>query len=138
MNRTEVAQLLKKIKGKYPGFQIPTDFQILQSMVDEWLEDLANTPIEVATENLRRHSDSAAQWPPSIGQLKQPLKTEEDLYHDSMKRSAQEFFAEKDEWVKKSVGPPEHIKAMMRLPIEKRLEAIQAYARRNDGREAQC
>lgn len=137
MNRTEVTQLLKKIKGKYPGFQIPTDFQVLQSMVDEWLEDLEHTPFVVAAENLRRHSDSAAQWPPSIGQLKQPLKTEEDLYHESMKRSAQEYLAQKDEWIKTSVGPPDHIKAMMSLPIEERLEAIKAYAGRNE-RESEC
>ncbi|MGO4498837.1 replicative helicase loader/inhibitor [Paenibacillus sp. 2RAB27] len=132
MNRAEVTQLLKKIKGKYPGFQIPNDLPSLQAMVDEWLEDLESTPFEVAAENLRRHSDSAEQWPPSIGKLKQPLKTEEELYHESMKRSAQEFLAQKDEWIKNSVGPPDHIKALMSLPYEQRLGAIQAYAARNE------
>lgn len=132
MNRAEVSQLLKKIKGKYPGFQIPNDLQSLQTMVDEWLEDLENTPFEVATENLRRHSDSAEQWPPSIGRLKQPLQTEEEMYHESMKRSAQEFFEKRDEWLKTSVGPPDHIRAMMSLPYEQRLEAIRAYAARNE------
>jgi hypothetical protein len=132
VNRTEVTQLLKKIKGKYPGFQIPTDFQVLQSMVDEWLEDLENTTFEVAAENLRRHSDNAEQWPPSLGKLKQPLKTDEELYHESMKRSAQEYLAQKDEWMKTSVGPPDHIKAMMSLPHEERLEALKAYAGRNE------
>ncbi|UKS27182.1 replicative helicase loader/inhibitor [Paenibacillus sp. HWE-109] len=137
MNRAEVIQLFKKIKGKYPSFQMPSEILTLKYMVDEWLEDLEHTPFEVATENLRRHSDSAAQWPPSIGQLKQPLKTDEDLYHESMKRSAQEYLAQKDEWIKNSVGPPDHIKAMMRLPLEERLEAIKAYAGRNE-RESEC
>lgn len=132
MNRAEVTQLLKKIKGKYPGFQIPNDLQSLQTMVDEWLEDLESTPFELAAENLRRHSDSAEQWPPSIGKLKQPLKTEEELYHESMKRSAQEFLEKRDEWLKNSVGPPDHIRAMMSLPYEQRLEAIRAYAARNE------
>lgn len=132
MNRAEVTQLLKKIKGKYPGFQIPNDLPSLQTMVDEWLEDLESTPFEVAAENLRRHSDSAEQWPPSIGKLKQPLKTEEELYHESMKRSAQEFLAKRDEWARTSVGPPDHIRAMMNLPYEQRLEAIRAYAARNE------
>ncbi|CAH1202948.1 hypothetical protein PAECIP111891_02158 [Paenibacillus allorhizoplanae] len=132
MNRAEVTQLLKKIKGKYPGFQIPNDLPSLQTMVDEWLEDLESTPFEVAAENLRRHSDSAEQWPPSIGKLKQPLKTEEELYHESMKRSAQEFLSKRDEWLKTSVGLPDHIKSIMSLPYEQRLEAIRTYAAANE------
>jgi hypothetical protein len=79
VNRAEVSQLLKKIKGKYPGFQTPNDLPLLQNMVDEWLEDLESTPFEVAAENLRRHSDRAEQWQPSIGKLKQPLQTDDEL-----------------------------------------------------------
>jgi hypothetical protein len=133
VNKAEVTELLKKISRKYLTFRLPKDdFEEMRAMVNEWHDDLQDTPFEVATENLRRYSDSAEQWPPSIGKLKQPLKTEEDLYHESMKRSAQEYLAQKDEWIKNSVGPPDHIKAMMSLPIEERLEAIKAYAGRNE------
>lgn len=137
MNRSEVIKLLRKIKYKYPSFQMPNELEASQAFVGEWLEDLEDTPFDVAAENLRRHSNSASQWPPSIGQLKQPLQTDEDLYHESMKRSAQEFLAQKDEWSRNSVAPPDHIKAMMKLPHEERLEAIKAYADRNQ-RESQC
>ncbi|WP_171628965.1 replicative helicase loader/inhibitor [Paenibacillus plantarum] len=138
MNKAEVTELLKKISRKYLTFRLPKDdFDELRAMVDEWHDDLHDTPFEVAVENLRRHSNNAEQWPPSIGKLKLSLKTEEDLYHESMKRSAQEYLAQKDEWVRTSVGPPEHIKAMMSLPHEERLEAIKAYAERNV-RESGC
>jgi hypothetical protein len=135
VNKAEVTDLLKKIKRKYPTFRLPLDDLVeLRATVDEWHEDLENTPFDVAVRNLQKHSDSGEDWPPSIGKLKRPLQTESDVYHDFMKESAKSFIAEQESW--KSTPPPEHIRNMMRLPEPERSEALREYARANRDRNA--
>lgn len=130
MDKAEVSQLLKKIKRRYPTFQLPADLAELRAMIDEWREDLQSTPIEVAVENLRRHSDSGEDWPPSIGKLKRPLQTEADLYHDRMRDSAKEHMSNLDEFERTADPPPDEIRAIFRLPDEERTEALREYVKR--------
>lgn len=133
MNKAEVTELLKKIKRKYPVFRLPVDdFDEMRALVDDWLEDLQDTPFEVSTENLRRHSDSGEDWPPSIGKLKRSLQTEADVYHDYMRESARSFIAESSSWT--ASPPPDDIKAIFMLPEPERSEALREYARVNRDR----
>ena len=56
MNKSEITQLFKKIKIRYPSFSIPTDVESAREMVEEWLIDLQHVSLDTAVRNLRDYA----------------------------------------------------------------------------------
>lgn len=84
MNKSEVTQLFKKIKIRYPAFMLPTDTDSAREMVEEWLSDLQDVTLETALLNLRefaKHPDH--KFPPHPGIL--AVTKDNDRYSELMK-----------------------------------------------------
>ena len=108
-------------------------------MINDLHGDLADTSLETATENLRRHVLSGNRFAPSIAELIRPLdpeKTEQDIFHENMRQSAQEYFSMVDHWSKTASSPPDEIRRIMKLPPGEREEALKAYAKRKTAERA--
>ncbi|OXM84589.1 replicative helicase loader/inhibitor [Paenibacillus rigui] len=130
MNRADVLKLFLIMNNAYPNFTVD-DTKVLA-----WMEFLGDTPFEQAKDNLISHIRTS-RYLPTVADLTKPLEPEPEqlaLYHAGLRESAQQFLEQLDEWQATAVGPPEEIKAMMRLPIEERTEALREYARRNRAR----
>lgn len=121
MTKTELVKLLKRIKNRYPAYQVPEDSAQLRELIDDLHDDVANVPLETALENLRRYVAEGNEFPPNIPRLMRPLESQQDdsvLYHESLKRRAAEHRAEMTElWERVSNPSPEEtarIKAAQR------------------------
>lgn len=113
MDKSEISQLLKKIKRRYQNFQLPLELVQSKAMIDEWFEDMQDVPFEVATENLRKHA-AGNDWPPSIAKLSKPLVDPEEERHAELKEETEKYFQELEKWPETAVGPPDHFKERMR------------------------
>ncbi|UUZ93198.1 hypothetical protein LJK87_49895 [Paenibacillus sp. P25] len=132
MNKTEIIDLLIKIKRRFPSYRVPDEPEPLQEMVDDLHGDLADVPMDTALENLRRYVRSGKPFAPTIAELARPLepeKTEQDYWHEKMRQSAREYLAEFEEMQKNAAPPPEEIRRIMRPPDNERWEALREYAK---------
>lgn len=90
MNKTEITQLFKKIKIRYPAFAIPADVEGAREMVEEWLIDLQHVPLDTAVRNLREYAKHPEhKFAPHPGILA-VMSDNQDRYASLMKELGQE------------------------------------------------
>lgn len=110
MTKSEVARLFERIVNFYPFFSgdLPK--------VNAWHEFLKEIPFENALTNLNQHI-ATEKFPPTIAELSRPLekeKTYNEAYHEHLREETSSFFHQLEEWKKKAVPPPAHVKERMR------------------------
>ncbi|KPV60750.1 hypothetical protein QJ48_04315 [Paenibacillus sp. A3] len=133
MDRAEIAELLIKIKRRYPSYQVPENAEQLRGLLDDLLGDLKDVPFERAEKNLHRHVQSGNRFAPTIAELVQPLEpevSEQERYYTSMRQAGQEYLEKVSEMEQTASPPPEEVRRIMRLPAAERWEALKKYADR--------
>jgi|GEM_PF-2640016 len=119
MNKADVTKLFKKIKFRYPSFTIPSEVDDVREMVEEWLIDLKDVPLEVALANLREYAKQPEhKFAPHPGALA-VMPSVHDSYSKLMKELGQDSVLTVEQMQAKAVPISEEQRRKVRELIEK-------------------
>lgn len=119
MNKADVTKLFKKIKFRYPSFTIPCAADDVREMVEEWLIDLKDIPLEVALANLRDYAKQPEhKFAPHPGVLA-VMPSMRDRYSELMKELGQDSVLTVEQMQEKAVPISEDQRRKVRELIEK-------------------